>query len=179
MRNTSPEKVLMIFSPHIVEDVHILSSYKDYHVRALIHEAKFHGNARACSLLNVLVATYLQKHLVQSDLIIPIPLSSARMRERGYNQVTRILSAGTSITIPVVSDILVRKKHTRPQTELKRNERLVNMRDAFGVAHPERITGKHIILVDDVMTTGATLREAKASLLPHSPASVILLALAH
>ena len=158
----------------------MLSEYKNKNVQALIHEAKFHHNTKAWAHLHMLLAMHFSKISEPVDYIIPIPLSRARMRARGYNQVSEILKAHpTENKYPILEEVLVRTRHTKPQTELKRNERLTNMHDAFSVVHGERIMGKHILLVDDVTTTGSTLKAAKATLLPYSPASVTCLAFAH
>lgn len=169
-----------LYVHQVIDTTHVLSSYTHPHIRALIHEAKFHGNKKAFSLLNTLFQQFLTEYTRNIDVIIPIPLSASRMRTRGYNQVREILCAGnTSDIIPLETQVLKRTRNTRPQTELSRNERLENMHDAFGVVHEERIVGKHILLVDDVTTTGTTLMAAKATLLRYHPASVTLLALAH
>lgn len=174
------EEVVGLFLPRNTLEVYGLSSYTDPRVRALIHEAKFYGNRKAFATLNTLFSLYLARHTHPVDIIIPIPLSRARLRARGYNQVLEILRTGMNTNAPpIVTDILYRSRDTRPQTELTRAERLTNMRDAFGVAHGELLAGKHILLIDDVTTTGATLRAAKAALLPHSPASITCVALAH
>lgn len=166
---------------HIVTDgVHIICAYTNNDIRALIHEAKFHGNTKAFVLLHSLFETFLHEKIQKIDIIIPIPLSRARLRARGYNQVYEILrSRKSNMHIPIETKVLIRTRNTRPQTELTRSERLVNMHDAFGVVHGDTITGKHVLLVDDVMTTGTTLKTAKASLLPYHPASITCLALAH
>lgn len=166
---------------HIVTDgVHIICTYTNNDIRALIHEAKFHRNTKAFVILHSLFETFLREKIDKIDIIIPIPLSRARMRARGYNQVYEILHAGKShVQIPIETKILIRTRDTRPQTELTREKRLVNLHDAFGVVQGEKITGKHILLVDDVMTTGTTLKTAKASLLPYNPASITCIALAH
>ena len=172
--------VTSLFFHTTVGDAHVLSPYHDSRIRALVHEAKFHGNKRAFQLLNILLVTFLDTHHRPVDFILPIPLSGKRKRTRGYNQVHEILRAQKLNTAGVIrTDILIRKKDTRPQTELKRTERLTNVRDAFGVKNMEAIRGKHILIVDDVTTTGATLRTAKATLLPYGPASVTCVALAH
>lgn len=172
--------VTSLFFHTIGDDAHVLSSYHDSRIRALVHEAKFHGNTRAFQLLNSLLITFLNKHHQPIDFIFPIPLSGKRKRTRGYNQVHEILRANKLGTAGVIrTDILIRKRDTRPQTELKRTERLTNVRDAFGVKNVETIRGKHILIVDDVTTTGATLHTAKATLLPYGPASVTCVAIAH
>ena len=180
VRALSPENVARCYAHTRVETIHVITAYTDQNIRALIHEAKFHGNTYACTLLHTLVLMYLEQENQQVDMIIPIPLSRARMRARGYNQVYEILRAGNiPITIPIEQNVLTRIRDTRPQTELPRSERLINTHDAFGVVHGETITGKHILLIDDVMTTGTTLKTAKATLQKYNPASITCLALAH
>jgi ComF family protein len=111
-----------------------------------------------------------------------VPLSHKRKKERGYNQVELVAQrACTKTSARLEKHILLKVRHTPPQTTLSKSERLKNVVGAFGIHDhtAEKISGKHIILLDDVTTTGATLHAAKAALLPHSPASVTCLALAH
>ncbi|MCA9363666.1 ComF family protein [Candidatus Kaiserbacteria bacterium] len=182
VRATTAAAVCVQCRPMYEDGIYALTHFKDGTMRALIHEAKFHHNAHALALLGTLFAHGLT-HLPLPDanfLILPIPLSPARKRERGYNQVAEVLhAAARERSLAIDAHTLVRTRHTKPQTELSREERLHNMKDAFAVRTPERIAGAHIIVVDDVYTTGATLRAAKAALLPHTPASVTCLALAH
>lgn len=180
VRHAHRDAVIERYVLRLTDGINTLSDYDTPLIRALIQEAKFHANTRAFLLLNTLFCTYVASCKKHFNYIIPIPLSPTRMRTRGYNQVTEILRATkSSPVIPIETAVLKRIRDTRPQTELNRTERLLNVDDAFGVAHGERITGKHILLIDDVMTTGATLKAAKASLLPHAPASVTMLAFAH
>jgi len=180
VRAMTSQKISSLKNVHLVSNAYILSSYSEPDIRALIHEAKFHENAQAFVLLNVLLSSFLDSYKKQIDIVIPIPLSSARMRERGYNQVYKVLTAQKdTCSYLIATDILVRVRNTQPQTELKREKRLLNLQNAFSVRNPQKIKGKHILLVDDVMTTGATLRTAKAELVKHSPASITCLAFAH
>jgi ComF family protein len=92
------------------------------------------------------------------DVIVPIPLYKVRARERGYNQsdcIARGLSRKTGL--PMDAGVVVRTRHNPTQTHLTRMERRENVRDLFAVTHPERLQGKHILLIDDVLTTGSTL----------------------
>lgn len=94
------------------------------------------------------------------DLLLPVPLSTARMRERGFNQ--SLLLARQLDRSKTAADVLHRVRHAPPQATLNRAERSTNLRGAFAVA-PEgadRVRRRHVALVDDVMTTGATLFEA-------------------
>ncbi len=159
-----------------------LSDFRNHHTQALIHEAKFHGSVRAQRLLAGILDAYIEKHPpLKSALWIPIPLSPLRVRTRGYNQVMEILryTARNEQPLTVLEHVLVRTRDTVPQTTLARDERILNMRDAFRGENPELIIERNLVILDDVTTTGATLHAAKAVLLPHGPASIMLIALAH
>jgi competence protein ComFC len=156
--------------------------FSDEEVRACIHELKYHQNQQALNLLGSVLNQQLKK--IKSEVIvIPIPLSKARHRSRGYNQAYLLAKAGSQ-NIPYISiksECLIRVKDTKSQIGLNKLERQKNIKGAFVTTSdcPEAINGKHVILLDDVVTTGATLGEAKAALLPHHPASITCLALAH
>lgn len=160
-----------------------LSSFKDPQIRAALHLNKFHKNSRARELLALLLLKQLMQ-LPQSEyLLIPIPLSSKRERTRGYNQVTivaetALLRCNTNVSL--ITKALLRNRDTKPQTSLTKAVRLNNLVGAFSVPEAERarLYNKHIILLDDVSTTGATLHEAKKALLLHDPASITCVALA-
>src|SRR5262249_22206839 len=86
------------------------------------------------------------------------PLHPGRERARGFNQALLLARrVGGAWTVPVCADALKRTLATRPQTELSAEARRANVRGAFALRRPERVNGRHVILVDDVMTTGATL----------------------
>lgn len=180
VRQTSSEIFLELLSPTVHPDFIYLLNFKEPLVRALIHEAKFHGNAKAWSLLSLALAQYL-KDLPEGSLLLPIPLSNKRQRERGYNQVFEVAKRALSQTnqIELVQQVLFRSRNTAPQTSLSRKDRLKNLENAFQVRSPENIYNRHVIILDDVATTGATLKAAKRALSLHSPASITLLALAH
>ncbi len=102
--------------------------------------------------------------LPPSDIVIPVPLHSARLKERGFNQATVLaeLFAG-SLHLPMAAHILLRTRYTAPQAYVKhRRERLSNMRHAFAASGT--LNGERVLLVDDVTTTGATLRAAATAL---------------
>lgn len=180
VRELTHTDIAKLYMLRTTDGVRSLAPYGNSTIQALVHEAKFHHNRNAWVLLHTLFTTYYAQFEKPIDYLIPIPLSPARMRARGYNQVLEILNAGSrDMHPPVLSDVLIRIRNTRPQTELARKERLVNMHEAWDVVHGERITGKHVLLIDDVTTTGTTLNTAKAALLPHSPASITCVALAH
>ena len=100
------------------------------------------------------------------ELILPLPLFASREKERGYNQAA-ILSEGISaiMHIPVSNDTLFRIKGTASQTHKNRIQRWQNMEDKFLVRRKEQLEGRHILLIDDVITTGATLEACAQTLL--------------
>ncbi len=179
VRRMTISEILSVYTPHIVDGVYVLTAYRDKNIRALIHEAKFHGNTQAFTLLGTLFSSFLDSYKKPIDVVIPIPLSTSRMRARGLNQTHQMVLSQKKYTDLIDTNTLVRVRNTLPQTELDRDTRRTNMIDAFSVKNDKSIEGKHILLIDDVMTTGATLQAAKAALLQHSPASVTCVAFAH
>ena len=98
------------------------------------------------------------------DIVVPVPLHMGRLRKRGFNQ-SRILAAKiASVTGAELSDkALIRIKKTIPQTNLSREERIKNIKKAF-LADRTRVSGKKVMVVDDIYTTGATIRECAVTL---------------
>jgi ComF family protein len=108
------------------------------------------------------------------DCIIPVPLHSVRKRGRGFNQSEILAQELSKVThIPVLKKILKRTRNTKDQTKLTPEERIENVKGAFALRDPDIIEGKRIILVDDVMTTGATLWEC-ATVLREAGAETIM-----
>ena len=160
-------------------DIITCCSYQPVVVRAAIHEAKYHNNRKAIKLLAELLNQRLQDQ--PHSVIIPVPLARARLRERGHNQVESIIRSSSVIKEKhqLETKILKRQTNTKPQTTLSREERLKNVQNAFVVKNPEIVTGKNIILIDDVATTGATLGAARKALEVYRPRSVTCMALTH
>ena len=132
----------------------------------------------------------------RDPVLIPIPLSSKRYRERGYNQAELIceelvkldsnsnlrygVDVKTKRNFYLEKNVLIKIKETEHQVNIKdRRDRLKNLSDSFSVKNPEIIKGKNIILIDDVLTTGATLTEAKKILKSFGAKKVIAFTVAH
>jgi ComF family protein len=100
------------------------------------------------------------------DWIVPVPLHWKKKKSRGYNQ-SECFGKGLSeaMLVPQCTDLLYRKRFTETQTQKDRFERLANMESAFHLRTPERVRAKHLLLVDDVLTTGATLEACALQLL--------------
>lgn len=139
-----------------------------------INHLKFHSLKRLAKPLSRLL---LQFDLSDIDGIVPVPLSIRRLRERGFNQsllIARFIAK--EIKAPLLMDILLKKKETLPQTGLSAKERLLNLKNAFEVKG--NIRGLKLLLVDDVMTTGATVTECSKELMKAGAKEVIVLTLA-
>ncbi len=147
----------------------------------LVQGLKFQGKRNLSGLLSPLMAqTFVRSwDRGQIDLIVPIPLHPRRRRERGFNQAAVL--AGTLarlLALPVSAAALVRVHQTLPQVGLTDAERAKNVHHAFGCRNPRLVARKRILLVDDVMTTGATVRSACGTLLEAGAMRVSVLTLA-
>jgi ComF family protein len=138
---------------------------------ALISAYKFGGQPGwaaffAAVMLNAPGVRQAFENLEAHDLILPVPLSKERLQTRGFNQawllareLTQALAAPSGAVVRADSTLLLRVKNTRPQTELKREARLANVKDAFALdpLRAAAVHGRRILLIDDVMTSGASL----------------------
>jgi ComF family protein len=125
----------------------------------LMHQFKYRGNKELGQQLGKMMGDRLNRSgRFYIDALIPLPLFTSKEKRRGFNQAT-ILCEGMagSMNIPVLNDVIVRSQHTDTQTKKSRIERWQNMEDKFVLLKPEAIDNRHIMLVDDVVTTGATL----------------------
>ena len=104
------------------------------------------------------------------DVIIPVPLHARKVLRRGYNQ-SEYIARGMSaeMKVPVETRAVVRRVNNRSQTEKRHEERWENVEGIFAVRRPERLAGKHILLVDDVLTTGATIGSCAEAILAAAP----------
>jgi ComF family protein len=140
--------------------------------RAALHAFKFSGRRALAAPLGDLLAE-LRPPLGAPDLLVPVPLHPRRERERGFNQAQLLARrVGQAWQKPVRSDVLARTVATRPQSELTAAARRANVRDAFVLHRPELVAGRHVVLVDDIFTTGSTV-SACARRLKGGGASVV------
>lgn len=126
----------------------------------ILFELKYHNNPEVGKTMGRMMAEELKatSFFDGIDLIVPIPLSRKKERQRGYNQSDWIAWGISEATgIPTDTTSVVRTKSNPSQTTLDHRQRRENVRDIFAVRHPESLEGRHILLVDDVITTGATM----------------------
>jgi ComF family protein len=113
------------------------------------------------------------------DMIIPVPLHPSKIRKRGFNQCDSICEGITSVSgIPVENSILVRTSKSDTQTRKSRYDRWLNVEGIFEVTDREKVAGKHLLVVDDVITTGSTIEACVNSLLETGDVKVSVIALA-
>ncbi len=150
----------------------------------LLHGLKYKGKKEIGSYLGRRLAgsilknkpAEMQENWISSvDMIIPVPLHPAKLAKRGYNQSLLIAEGMADILkIPVADNILIRVKDTESQTRKSRAERVNNMADAFSLRNKGLLTNKHVLLCDDVLTTGATLEACALALLNHDSLKISL-----
>ncbi|RYY53991.1 MAG: ComF family protein [Chitinophagaceae bacterium] len=128
-------------------------------VQDLMHRLKYRSDRDLGVQLGRMLGWELEKcDRFRADLLVPLPLFPEREHKRGYNQATLLCEGMAEVLgIPLASRALSRTTHTLTQTSMNRTERWINMEGHFRVEEPGRLQGKHILLVDDVVTTGATL----------------------
>ena len=148
-------------------------------VRRVQHALKYGGRERiGVPLGHLLAAAVRRAGAAPVDLVIPVPLAALRLLERGYNQSAALAEgAAAALGAECRPERLVRTRSTRTQTALTAEQRRANVDSAFAVPHPEAVAGRHVLLVDDVLTTGATL-VAAARPLAAAGATVTVAALA-
>jgi len=144
-------------------------TYKNKHVRNLIHVYKYERAKELAEPLAKFVTGAMRKAnfiAKKNMVIIPVPLHWRRERERGFNQSELIaLKISESLGLPVLEKTMARRKNTLPQIDMKNDViRRQNISGAFAISNPKSIVGKTIILVDDVITSGATINEAANTL---------------
>ncbi len=176
------------------EDKKIMTvfSYEDRLVKKAIHSLKFRKNKRFAKIFAQILYDEILENISELEMLsnfkkpilIPIPLSKQRMRERGFNQCGLVvkemgrIDKNQSFTINTKS--LIKTKDTPHQSRAKsKKERLENLKNCFGVKQAEKIKGRNIILLDDVVTTGTTLKEARKTLRKHGAKKIICLTIAH
>jgi ComF family protein len=149
-------------------DYLISSLQYDYPVGYLVSQLKFQRNLTYAKIFSHLLLTTLQKHYVSSlselpEIIIPIPLHKKRIRERGFNQALEIARPiAKKLTLPLSINTVQRSRYTQAQSLLTATERRKNLQHSFTLT--KSISAKHIVLLDDVVTTGTTVYELAALL---------------
>ncbi len=146
----------------------------------LIYDLKYHNRRDIGIYLGKMAAASFQQEdfFEDIDCIIPAPLAKKRLKQRGYNQSMEIALGVAEIThLPIEDKVLKRKTFLTSQTHKDKWQRAENVKDAFELADSERIYNKHVLIIDDVVTTGATITECAKALSKAGDVKISVLAL--
>lgn len=141
---------------------------KKGNLRNLIHQLKYKGNQE----IGIIFGELLSESILQSnrfkqlDAIIPVPLHKNKLKKRSYNQLTTFGNVlANSLKIDYIEDVLIKVSDTKTQSKKGRIERWTNISEKFEIQHSKKLENKHILLIDDIVTTGATLESCSNELL--------------
>jgi ComF family protein len=157
-RNFSSAKVIKDFYSRFVFET-------DKTLQFILHSLKYQKKFKVGMYLGEILSEGVKTRNWQIDLIVPVPIHHLKKVERGYNQSDYIVKGlSKSLRIPYSTTLIKRTRHTESQTKLKMKERAQNVADAFKIRNAKKIKNKNILLVDDVITTGATIQECAKTL---------------
>jgi ComF family protein len=157
------------YKTEFIEDLYFATNYKNPLVKRLITHFKYEPFVKKLSVpLSSLIIEHFQ--LIENNqilfgnkkdsVLIPIPLEKKKLRWRGFNQAEEIAKEISSfLKVPLFNDILIKKRKTPPQVKLAEKERRENLKGVFYCQNKNKISNKNILLVDDVYTTGSTMKE--------------------
>ncbi|MDO8729297.1 MAG: phosphoribosyltransferase family protein [bacterium] len=174
----------------------VLFDYSHPLVKEMIWELKYSGNMRIADKLGEILYDHLQHELTdlslfesarwhkEKPIIMPVPISNERRFERGWNQSEllseQIMRCDSNKIFRYIPKQLVKIRHTKSQTKtLSKNERLENLTYSMKVLNPSSVAGAHVIVLDDVTTTGATFAEARRALRVAGARNILCIAVAH
>ena len=190
-RTLTPEALASYFHPVAVREAWIIAlfPYREEKVRALVRAVKFYGEQKPLRLLAgsaygfllELVADRRLLHGWNTPLLVPIPSSPARLKERGYNQTERIAAAFADAFGEAVlyAPRALARTDRKSQVRVPRKKRTENIRGAFYVPDEGAVRGRHVILLDDVVESGATMKDARRALTAAGALDVLGIAIAH
>lgn len=155
---------------------------KEFLIQHLIHQLKYKADTKIGFYLGELMGKTLLKsdRFAAIDALIPLPLYADKEQKRGYNQAAVICDGMSSVmNVPVYNKYVIRQHATETQTRKHRTERWENVKDSFKVIKENELAGKHLLLVDDVVTTGATLEACGSVLLQTAGVKLSIATLAY
>jgi competence protein ComFC len=193
IENMSQEELISRSPKLKLSDSDILSvfEYKDPLIKQAIWEIKYRKNRKITELLakclyDELLFCLSEKENFQNfhnPILIPVPISKEKMKIRGFNQceyiASKLMEFSDTNTFTINNKVLIKTTDTQSQTKKNRNQRLNNLKDSFAVTDESKVCGKNIILLDDVTTTGATLKEASKTLKKAGARKIFCVTLAH
>ena len=166
----------------IVENLKAACAYLKYRrhgmAQKLLKALKYRGNYDVGVLMGSWYGQQL-RDIIRGDGLIPVPIHPTKYKQRGYNQSVAIAEGlQEHLDIPIHTTAVIRQTPTSTQTRRKRVDRWQAMQGVFAVIDPSAIRGKHLVVIDDVVTTGATLVSLCETLNAHQPTSIQIIAMA-
>jgi ComF family protein len=155
---------------------------KAFLIQHLIHQLKYKNNTAIGFYMGEVMGKTLQgsNRFINIDYLVPLPLYPDKERKRGYNQAAIICNGMSEVmNVPVLTGNVLRQRFTQTQTRKHRTERWENVAGSFTVKNPAALQGKNILLVDDVITTGATLEACGSVILQTEGVNLYIATLAH
>lgn len=177
----NPVTLLLAGKAPVYRAVAFLRYEKGGHVQQLIHSLKYHDNREMGFRLGRMAGLAYRQAILSDcpDLLLPVPLHPKRKRQRGYNQSEWIVRGLNSVLkLPIDTTSLRRTKDTDTQIRKLIYERWQNVQDIFAVVDSKALEGKHVLLIDDVITTGSTIGACAEALLTVPGVRVSVLAVA-
>ncbi len=168
--------------------INLVAAYSQFYfskaflIQHLIHQLKYNGDTKIGFYLGEIMGkTMLESNRFSTvDALMPLPLYADKEHKRGYNQATVICNGISAVmNIPVLQGAVIRQYATETQTRKHRTERWDNVKDSFKVKKETELNGKHLLLVDDVVTTGATLEACGQVILQANNVSLSIATLAY
>ncbi|CAN5241360.1 ComF family protein [soil metagenome] len=165
--NENPVEKVFYGRVEIEQATSLLFFHKKSKVQKLIHQLKYRGYKEISTFLGTWMGDEIIEHglMREVDAIIPVPLHRKKLKSRGFNQVENFgKEIANKLEVPYLDTVLLKKSSTTTQTLKARLSRWGNIEEAFVIANPHLIKDLHILLVDDIITTGATLEACSAAL---------------
>ncbi len=164
----NPVKHLFTGRLHLQEACSWLYFSRDSITQAIIHRFKYQGQQQLAKYAGELMGRSLSENerYHEVDVIVPLPLNDRKLRQRGYNQ-AELLAQGIANMLhkPLDNSAVMRTRYTATQTKKNRIQRWINVEHVFDIQQQHQLQGKHVLLVDDVITTGASMEAMGAVLL--------------
>ena len=151
-------------------------------VQHLMHNLKYKNQQEIGTLLGDYFSRSVQDLTIFKDIdgIIPVPLHKKRLHERGYNQVTTFCeSLERNLGIPIIDSVLTKSIHLKSQIQKSKENRLVTNKNVFSIENPHKIEGKHLLLIDDIFTTGATIEACANQILKIKDTKISIVTMAY
>ena len=158
----------------VLEATAIIKFQKRGITQEILHNLKYRGQKQISSFFGKWLGAELSEipHYQAIDIVIPVPLHKQKLKKRGYNQVEGFgVEIAKSLGIPYQDDILIKVSKTKSQVFKQRFTRFQS-EEVFSIQNPQHLTNKHILLVDDIVTTGATLENCAQQLLKNTQAKL-------